>query len=84
MLLADRNKCKRIDKDPAIMRLDAVQSLINKVFNPCEIYEGQKKLMRPKAAQIARAYGLSKIHKPFQRLPNFDQSLTLKTHLIRA
>ena len=27
--------------------------------------------MRPKAAQIGRAYGLPKIHKPFQNLPKF-------------
>ena len=27
--------------------------------------------MRPNAAQIGRAYGLPKIHKPFQRLPKF-------------
>ena len=43
----------------------------NKLFNRGEINEEQKKLMRPKAAQIGRAYELPKIHKPFQHLSKF-------------
>ena len=46
-------------------------SYVNKLFNRDEINEEQKKLMRLKAAQICRAYGLPKIHKPFQHLPKF-------------
>ena len=33
MLLIDRNKFKRIDKDPTIMRLNTVQNYVNKLFN---------------------------------------------------
>ena len=53
------------------MRLNTVQSYVNKLFNRGEIKEEQKKLMRPKAAQIGIAYGLPKIHKLFQHLPKF-------------
>ena len=44
---------------------------MNTLFNRGEINEEQKKLMRPKAAQIGRVYGLHKTHKPFQHLPKF-------------
>ena len=50
------------------MRPNAVQNYANKWYNCGEINEEQKKLMRPKAAQIGRAYGLPTIHKPFQLL----------------
>ena len=71
MLLTDRNKFNRIDKDPTIMGLNTVQNYVNTLFNRGEINEEQKKLMRPKAAQIGRVYGLHKAHKPFQHLPKF-------------
>ena len=70
-LLVGRSKFKRTHKDQTIMRLNTVQSYVNKLFNRGEINEEQKKLMRPKAAQIDRVYELPKIHKPFQHLPKF-------------
>ena len=50
------------------MRPNNVQNYLNifKLFNRGEINEDQKKLMRPKTAQIGRAYGLPEIYKPFQ------------------
>ena len=53
------------------MRLNAVQNYVNKIFNRGEINEEHKKLMRPTASQIGKAYGLPKIHKPCQHLPKF-------------
>ena len=75
MLLTDRNKFKRMDKDPTIMKLNTVQDYVNKLYNRVEINKEQKKLMRPKAAQIDRAYVKSTSH--FNTFLNFDQSLTL-------
>ena len=57
------------------MRLKTVQNYVNNLFNRGEINEEQKNLMRPKATQIGRPYGLPKTHKPFQHLPKF-QSIT--------
>ena len=65
ILFAYRNNFKCTHKDQTIMRLNTVQSYVNKLFNRGEIKEEQKKLMRPKAAQIGRVYGLPKIQKPF-------------------
>ena len=47
MLLADRNKLKRIDKDPTNDLIQTVQNYVNKLFNRGEINKEQKKLMRP-------------------------------------
>ena len=70
-LLADRNKFKCIHKDPTTIRLNTVQTYVNTLFNRAEINKEQKKLMKPKAAQTRRVYGLPGIHKPFQHLPKF-------------
>ena len=43
MLLTDRNKFKRIDKDPTRLRLNTVQNYVNKLVNHGEINEEQKK-----------------------------------------
>ena len=51
--------------------MNTVQRYVNKLFNSGEINKEQKKLMRPKAVQIVRAYGLPKITKSFQHLPKF-------------
>ena len=71
ILFAYHNNFKCTHKDQTIMRLNTVQSYVNKLFNRGEIKEEQKKLIRPKAAQIGRVYGLPKIHKPFQHIPKF-------------
>ena len=68
MLWTDRNKFKRIDKDPTRLRLNTIQNYVNKLFDNGEINEEQKKLMRSKVEPIGRAYGLPKTHKPFQHI----------------
>ena len=65
----DSTKFKKLAKDPTITRLTTVQSYLNTLFKRGEINESDKKAMRPKSAQIARAHGLPKTHKHYERLP---------------
>ena len=70
-LFADRNKFKLVDQDPTITRVNTIQSYLNTLFNRNEITEEEKKLMRPKGGNRARARGLPKIHKEYESLPKF-------------
>ena len=76
--LTDWNKFKHINKDLTILRLNTLQNYVNKLFSCGEINKEQKKLMRPKAVHIGRAYGLPKIHKPFQHLLKFWSIINTK------
>ena len=67
----DASKFKKIEKDPTITRLTIVQNYLKTLCKRGEITESEKKAMRPKFAQIARAHGLPKTHKPFEHLPKF-------------
>ena len=67
----DTSKFKKIEKDPTITRLKTVQNYLKTLCQRGEITESEKKAMRPKFAQIARAHGLPKTHKPYERLPKF-------------
>ena len=62
---------KRSKKDPTITRLTTVQNYLKTLCKRGKITESEKKAMRPKFAQIARAHGLPKTHKPFEHLPKF-------------
>lgn len=55
------------------MRLKTVKHYINKLFNGSQISKEQKELLKPKASEIRRAYGLPKIHNKFQHLPKLRQ-----------
>ena len=65
------SKFKKIEEDPTITRLTTVQSYLKTLCKRGEITEFEKKAMQPKFAQIARAHGLPKTHKPFGHLPKF-------------
>ena len=67
----DGSKVKKIEKDPTIARLITVQNYLKTSCKRGEITEFEKKAIRPKFAQIARAHGLPKRHKPFDHLPKF-------------
>ena len=67
----DASKFKKIEKDPTITRLTTVENYLKTLCKRGEITESEKKAMRPKFAQIARAHDLPKTHKPFQHLPKF-------------
>ena len=62
---------KKTKKDPTITRLTTEQSYLKTLCKRGEITESEKKAMWPKFAQIARAHGLPKTHKPFEPLPKF-------------
>ena len=67
----DSTKFKKLTKDPTITRLTTVQNYLNALFKRGELNESDKKAMRPKSAQIARAHGLPKTHKHYECLPKF-------------
>ena len=62
-LFSDQRKFKVLNEDPTIRNLRTVQNYLNTLYNRGETTELEKKVMRPKFAQIARALGLPKIHK---------------------
>ena len=69
------SKFKKIEEDPTITRLTTVQSYLKTLCKRGEITEFEKKAMQPKFAQIARAHGLPKIHKPFEHIPKFRPTI---------
>ena len=71
IIFDDACKFEKIEKDPTIIRLTTVQDYLKTLCRRGEITESEKKAMRPKFAQIARAHGLPKTHKPFEHLPKF-------------
>ena len=56
----DASKFKKIGKDPTITHLTTVQNYLKVLCKRGEINESEKKAMRPKFAQIARACSLPK------------------------
>ena len=70
-LFFDRSKFKVIQKDPTLTRLKTVQNYVNTMFKRNEIFEEEKKQLRPLAAQLGRAHGLPKTHKAYASLPSF-------------
>ena len=64
-------KLTKLTKGPKITRLTTVQNYLNNLFKRGEINESDKKAMRPKSAQIARAHGLPKTRKHYELLPKF-------------
>ena len=51
--------------------MEIVQDYLKSSCKRGKTTESEKKAMRPKFAQIARAHDLPKTHKPFQHLPKF-------------
>ena len=70
-IFKDASKFKKIEKDLTITRLTTVQNYLKTLCKRGKITESEKKAMQPKFAQIARAHGLPKTHKPFGHLPKF-------------
>ena len=70
-LFSDTTKFKRLDADPTSTSLSTLQSYLWKLYNRNEISEEVYQEIRPKNAKIARAHGLPKVHKSFDRVPNF-------------
>ena len=59
-------------EDLTSTRLASVQKYLQKLLKNGEIDEATfQRLIRPKAAKPARAHGLPKIHKKFDKIPKF-------------
>ena len=66
----DSSKSKKTAKDPTIARLTTVKNYHN-TFKRVEVNKSEKKEMRPKSSQIARANSLPKNHKHYEYLLEF-------------
>ena len=70
-LFSDRRKFKPIRKDPTHNRLNSIQRYLRTLVNRGELDKDTYKKIRPQNAKPARAHGLPKIHKAYDRLPKF-------------
>ena len=70
-LFSDRRKFKTINNDPTHRRLTALQLYLRSLVKRGELNKDMYKKIRPRNARPARAHGLPKTHKPFDRLPKF-------------
>ena len=70
-LFSDRSKFKVIQKDPTLTPLKTAQNYVNTMLKRKEIFEEEKKQLRPMAAQLGRTYELPKTHKAYANLPSF-------------
>ena len=61
-----------LNADPTSTSLSTLQSYLRKLYNRNKISEEVYLEIRPKTAKIARAYGLSKVHRSFDRVPSFQ------------
>ena len=55
--------------DPTSTRLNTLQNYLLTLRNRNEISESEFNFMRPKAASLGRAHGLSKTHKQYSDIP---------------
>ena len=70
-IFSDTKKFKKRNDDPTDTRLNTLQSYLCKLLNRGEITSEVHKEIRPENAKIARAHGLPKVHKNFDRVPPF-------------
>ena len=70
-LFSDRTKFKPVKTDPTHRRLISIQRYLRTLVILGELDKETYKNIRPKNAKAARAHGLLKIHKAFDRLPKF-------------
>ena len=70
-IFADRTKFKIVEADNTISRVENLKRYLNTMVNRGEISEEEKKEMRKKGANRARARGLPKTHKNYDQIPPF-------------
>ena len=68
-LFSDRKRFRIIKEDLTPTRLSSVQRYLQNLQKRGEIDEATYQSVRPQSAKPARAYGLPKIHKPFDDIP---------------
>ena len=70
-LFQDQTKFKKVEQDDTLTRLKTVQTFLNTLKTRGEITSELHDALRPKFANVGRAYGLPKIHKPYDNFPKF-------------
>ena len=70
-IFSDKRKFKIVKDDPTIKNLTTVQKYFNTLAKRGEITDAIKIQIRPKSAQLGKAYGLPKIHKQCTTIPPF-------------
>ena len=70
-IFSDTSKFKKLEEDPTNTRLNTLQSYLCKLVNRGEITPEVYNEIRPQNAKIARAHGLPKVHKSYERIPPF-------------
>ena len=70
-IFSNKRKFKIVKDDPTIKNLTTVQKYINTLAKRGAITEAIKTQIRPKSAQLGKAYGLPKIHKQYTTIPPF-------------
>lgn len=61
----------QLKNDPTSTRLKSLQNYLRKLVNRNELSPQDYNTIRPQNAKAARAHGLPKIHKKFDKLPKF-------------
>ena len=67
----DKSKFKQTAKDPTPTRLSTLQRYLKQLNKRGELDDNTFTKIRPLSARIARAHGLSKMHKHFDNIPSF-------------
>ena len=70
-LFDNKDKFRQLKNNPTLSRLKSLQRYLNQLLKRNEIDEQTYKSIRPKNAKPARAHGLPKIHKTYDKLPPF-------------
>ena len=70
-MLIERSFRFYLDHNATLTNLATICNYIQTIYKGGEINEAEMKEMRPKAAQVGRVHGLSKIHKKYTDLPSF-------------
>ena len=68
-LFADRTKFRILEEDPTNSRLTTLQNFLKALKKRGEISEEELKVMYPDNAKVGRAYGMTKVHKSYERIP---------------
>ena len=70
-LFQDMLKLKQILKDQTPSRLTSAQRYLKKLNKGGELTNDMYDKVRPKSVKLARAHGLTEIHKVFENIPSF-------------
>ena len=68
---SDTSRFQKLDFDPTTARLSTLQAYLNTLFRQGEISALELDFLKPAAAHFGRAHGLPKIHKKYDKLPQF-------------